>query len=130
MARIVTETIVDTVGKEAGLAVMARIFLVVGILAVFVCIALVIITAEFFWIACGALSLVLSVVFYMIFSALSEIIVLLKRLCGIDCKTAVSGTKKGKIYVCSECGALTWAQSPKCEKCGVEFETGDSTGTA
>jgi len=107
------------------LAVIARLFLVFGVVAVFACIVLVIIRAEFFWLAYGAVSMVFCGVCYMIFNALSEIIALLKRLCGFPCSTAISGTKSGTIHLCSQCGSMTWADAAKCEKCGAGFETGD-----
>ncbi|HHO76743.1 MAG TPA: hypothetical protein ENN05_09995 [Deltaproteobacteria bacterium] len=129
MARIITQTFEDTEGKEAGLAVIARACLVLGIGSVFVCIVLVILRAEFFWLAYGAVSMVFCAVCYLIFSALSEIIVLLKRLCGIPCSSAVSGTKTGTIYLCSQCGSMAWADSIKCEGCGEEFNSGDDQDT-
>ncbi|MBN2297021.1 MAG: hypothetical protein JXM72_00415 [Deltaproteobacteria bacterium] len=128
MARIITESFADTAGKEAGLAVVARVFLVLGTIAVLLSIALVIVRAEFFWLAYGAVSMVFCTAYYMIFNALSEIIALLKRLCGLPCNAAISGTKTGTIYLCSQCRSMTWADSVKCEKCGAEFETGEDSG--
>ena len=125
MATIISETITDTAGKEAGLAVAARVFLVAGIVFLLVSIALMTVLGEFFWVGCGVLCMILGVVIFMIFSALAEIIILLKKLCGVPCSGVVSGTKAGEIFTCSECGAMTWADSKKCDKCGVEFEPPD-----
>lgn len=126
MAGIIKETIADRKGKEAGLVVTGRVFLVVGIAVMLVSIAAMIIRGEFFWPVYGAICMILGVVFFMIFGALSEIIILLKKLCGLPCSGVVSGTKTGTIFVCSECGAMTWADSTKCDKCGAQFEHSDS----
>ena len=75
------------------------------------------------WRAYGALSMVVGIVFFIIFGALSEIIALLKKLCGIPCSTHISGTGKGTIFLCSECGSMNWADSLKCSRCGVEFDS-------
>jgi len=128
MARIVKESFSDTAGKEAGLAVVARVFLVLGILAVLLSIALVIVRGEFFWLALGGLSMVFGSACYMIFNALSEIIALLKRLCGIPCNAVISGTKTGTVYLCSDCGSMTWQDAVKCERCGAEFTSEDGSG--
>jgi len=132
MARIIKETVADTVGKEAGLALIGRLFLVTGIAFALASIAAMIVRGEFFWLAYGALSMVLGIVFFIIFSALSEIIALLKKLCGLPCSTRISGTGKGTIFLCSECGSLAWADSDKCNKCGARFDESDPevlTGT-
>jgi len=126
MARIIRETVADTVGKEAGLAFIGRLFLVAGIAMVLASIAVMIVRGEFFWLAYGAACMVLGIVFFIIFSALSEIIALLKKLCGLPCRTQISGTGKGTIFLCSECGSMTWADSLKCNRCGAEFDSGES----
>ena len=104
MARIIKEEVADTTGKEAGLAIIGRLFLVAGI-------------------ALALASMVIGIVVFIIFGALSEIIALLKKLCGIPCSTHISGTGKGTIFLCSECGSMTWADSLKCSRCGVEFDS-------
>ena len=132
MAGIIKETVADTVGREAGLAITGRLFLVAGVVLMLASIAAMIIRGEFFWPAYGAVCMVLGIVFFIIFSALSEIIALLKKLCGLPCSTQISGTSKGTIFFCSECGAMTWADALKCNKCGAEFdESGEAvlTGT-
>ncbi len=132
MARIIKETVADTVGREAGLAITGRLFLVAGVALMLASMAAMIIRGEFFWPAYGAVCMVLGIVFFIIFSALSEIIALLKRLCGLPCGTRISGTSKGTIFLCSECGSMTWADSLKCNKCGAEFDESDEavlTGT-
>ena len=123
MARIIKEEVADTTGKEAGLAIIGRLFLVAGIALALASIAATIIRGEFFWLACGAVGMVIGIVVFIIFGALSEIIALLKKLCGIPCSAHISGTGKGTIFLCSECGSMTWADSLKCSRCGVEFDS-------
>jgi predicted RNA-binding Zn-ribbon protein involved in translation (DUF1610 family) len=126
MAQIIKETVADTLGKEAGLALIGRLFLVAGIAMVLASITAAIIRGEFFWLASGAVCMVLGIVLFIIFSALSEIIALLKKLCGLPCSTHISGTSTGTIFLCSECGSMTWADSLKCNKCGAEFDSEES----
>lgn len=118
MARIIRQTVQDNLGKEAGLAVIGRAFLVSGILAALAGIACAIWLGEFIWIFGGLFYLIFSVAIHVLFGALSEVIVLLKRLCGIPCSVPVSGTASGEIFLCSECGAMVYASSEKCLKCG------------
>ena len=126
MARVIEEIIADKTGRESALAIAGRVFLVAGIVFMLLSVAIMIIRGEFFWAVYGIICMILGLVFFMIFSALAEIIILLKKLCGLPCRGVVSGTKTGSIFVCSECGAMTWADSTKCEKCGVVFESPDS----
>lgn len=127
MARIIEETIADKTGKEAGLTVTARIFLVAGIVFMLAGIAVMIIRGEFAWLAYGAVCMVLGIVVFMIFSALAEIIILLKKLCGLPFSGVIPGTKTGTVFVCSECGSMTWPDSEKCDKCGAVFEPAEPT---
>ena len=129
MARIIRQTVNDNLGKEAGLAVIGRAFLVSGILAAFVGIAFAIWLGAFIWIFGGLAYLVFSVAIHVLFGALSEVIILLKRLCGLPCSAPVSGTASGVIFLCSECGTMVYESSEKCLKCGESLERcEDGTG--
>lgn len=127
-AKVEKETYHDTLGREAGLAVAARIFLVLGIVAILGSIGVTIARAEFFWLAIGAGCGVLGVVLFIVLHALSEIIMLLKRLSGLPYSGTISGTGTGTISVCSQCGSMNWSDSAACRKCGAGFEPGDTTG--
>jgi hypothetical protein len=118
MAHIIRQTVDDNLGKEAGLAVIGRAFLVSGILATLGGIAFAIWMGEFVWIFGGLACLVVGVAFHVAFGALSEIIILLKRLCGLPCSGVISGTGSGEIFICSGCGTMVYASSEKCLKCG------------
>jgi hypothetical protein len=126
MAKIIRETMKDTVGREVGLALAGRFFLVLGIVAILVSIVLMILSGDFFWVAYGAVCMIFTVVLFLIFTALSEIIILLKKLCGLPSGGAVSGNTESSIFICSECGSMVWPDSTKCAKCGAGFEGEDS----
>lgn len=128
MARIIQEHFKDTLGKEAGLAVIARAFLVSGIVACLGSIVLTILNASFLWLGLGIAGLILGIVCYVLFGALAEIIVLLKRLSGLPAQGMVSGMKEGMISVCSECGSLVYPDNLKCTSCGIDFEAGEAAG--
>lgn len=128
MARIVQEHFKDTQGKEAGLPVIARIFLVSGITACMGSIVPTILNASFLWLGLGIVSLILGIVFYVLFGALAEIIILLKRLSGLPARGIVSGMKEGTISICSECGSLVYPDNLKCTSCGIDFEPGEAAG--
>lgn len=127
MAHIVQEHFKDTEGREAGLPVAARIFLVSGIVAALAGIVVTILTGFFVWIGIGIACLILGIVCFLLFGALAEIIILLKRLSGLPARGMVSGMKEGTVFLCSECGSPAWPDSAKCTKCGVNFETGGPT---
>lgn len=122
MARIITETFTDRQGREVGLSVAARIFLVIGIAAVPVCAVLAITSTWIAWIVLGVVCMVVGVTLYLNFVALAEIIRLLKKLAGLPYGGVISGSSTGDIFLCSECGSLVWADSTTCTKCGAEFE--------
>ena len=122
MARIIKETLRDTMGKEAGLAFAGRLFLVLGIALILCSVIVMIVRAEFFWIAYGGLAALIGIILYIIFSALAEIIRLLKHLCGMAYNGTISGTRQSEIFICSQCRSLTYPDSLKCERCGEEFE--------
>jgi hypothetical protein len=128
MARIIQEHFKDTQGKEAGLPVIARIFLVSGIVACLGSIVLTILNASFLWLGLGITVLILGIVCYVLFGAIGEIIVLLKRLSGLPAKGMVSGMKEGTISICSECGSLVYPDNLKCTSCGIDFESGEASG--
>lgn len=122
MAKIIKEIVKDTTGREVGLALAGRFFLVLGIVAILASIVLMIISGDFFWVAYGAVCMISAAVLFMIFTALSEIIILLKKLCGLPSAGVVSGNKESLIFLCSECRSMVWADSTKCTKCGAGFE--------
>lgn len=125
MARIVRQTVEDHLGKEAGLAVIGRAFLVSGILAALAGTGFALWLGEFIWIFGGLFFLVFSVAMHVLFGGISEVIVLLKRLCGIPCSVPISGTASGEIFLCSECGAMVYSSSEKCPKCKESFDTAE-----
>lgn len=129
MARIIRQTVQDNLGKEAGLAVIGRSFLVLGVIAALGGIAFAIWMGEFIWIFGGIACLIFGAAFHVLFGALSEVIVLLKRLCGLPCSTPVSGTATGEIFLCSECGTMVYETSEKCPKCGESLEGCEETET-
>lgn len=122
MARIVAQPFRDTSGREEALPVVARIFLVAGIVAALAGVVVTILTASFLWLGLGIASLILGTAFFVLFNALAEVIVLLKRLSGLPCKGVISGMTEGTISVCSECGSLVYPDNVKCPSCNVEFE--------
>jgi len=125
MARIIRQTVQDNLGKEAGLAVIGRAFLVSGILAALVGTGFAIWLGEFVWIFGGIFFLIFSVAMHVLFGALSEVVVLLKRLCGLPCSIPVSGTASGVIFLCSECGTMVYESSEKCPKCKETLDPAD-----
>ncbi len=128
MARIVAEPFKDTQGKEAALPVVARIFLVAGIAASLAGVVATILTASFLWLGFGLASLVLGIALYVLFDALAEIIVLLKKIAGLPFKGTVSGTTEGKISICSDCGSLVYPDNVKCPSCNADFEPKAAAG--
>jgi len=128
MARIVTEPFRDTQGKEAALPVVARIFLVAGIAGSLAGVVVTILTASFLWIGLGIAGLIACVALYVLFDALAEIIILLKKIAGLPFKGAISGMKEGTISICSDCGSLVYADNVKCPNCNADFEPKAASG--
>lgn len=128
MARIVTEPFRDTEGKEAALPVVARIFLVAGIVASLTGIVVTILTASFLWLGLGIASLVACIALYILFDALAEVIILLKKIAGLPSKGTISGMKEGTISICSDCGSLVYADNVKCPTCNADFEPKIASG--
>ena len=122
MARIVTEPFKDTEGKEAALPVVARIFLVAGIVASLAGVVVTILTASFLWLGMGIANLILCIVCYVLFDALAEVIILLKKVAGLPFKGTISGMKEGTISICSDCGSLVYPDNVKCPSCNADFE--------
>ncbi|HNY65496.1 MAG TPA: zinc ribbon domain-containing protein [Deltaproteobacteria bacterium] len=122
MARIVTQPFKDTEGREAALPVIGRIFLVAGILAALSGVVATILTASFLWLVSGIGCLVLGAAFFVLFGALAEVIILLKRIAGLPYKGAISGMTEGTISVCSDCGSLVYPDNVKCPHCSADFE--------
>jgi hypothetical protein len=121
MAQIVREHYRDSQGKERGLLVASRIFLVAGIIACLAGTGVTILAGSFLWLAAGIVCAAAGVVLFLLFGALSEIIVLLKKLLGLPVSGAVSGEGAGAVSVCSECGSAAWPDSEKCASCGADF---------
>jgi hypothetical protein len=122
VAKIIREEYHDIQGRESGLSVISRLCLVLGIVGVLGSILASTALGELSLFAFGIGILVLGLVLYVIFGALSEIIRLLKAIAGFPYTGNVSGTGCGTIHVCSDCGSLNYADVLKCRKCGVEFE--------
>jgi len=128
MARIVAQPFRDTEGKEAALPVVARIFLVAGIVACLAGIVLTILTGGFLPLGLGIGSLVTGVALYVLFGALAEVIVLLKRIAGLPCRGTISGMTEGTISVCSECGSMVYPDNVKCPSCNADFAPAGRAG--
>lgn len=124
MAKIVQEHYRDTLGRERGLLVASRAFLVLGVAAGLLGVGLAIVTGALAWIAAGIGCAVAGVVLFLVLGALSEVIVLLKRLLGLPAGGVISGTGTGSVWVCSECGASVWPDSCTCASCGADFLPG------
>lgn len=122
MAEILRETIFVTKGKEEGLSVASRSYLVLGIVGF---VASAIVSAAMgdpTWILAGLLALFLGCTFYLVFGAQAEIIRLLKANSGLLYSGTVSGNEKSQVYICSECGSSNWSDVPVCRKCNAPFE--------
>lgn len=126
MAHIVQEHYRDIEGKERGLLVASRAFLVAGIAACLGGLLLTALAGSFLWLVCGIVCALTGVVLFLLFGALSEVIILLKRLSGLPVKGKISGTQAGTVSVCSACGCLLWPESGKCASCGADFEPEES----
>jgi hypothetical protein len=121
LARIVAQPFKDTEGKEAALPVIGRIFLVAGILGALAGVVATIFTANFLWLAAGAGALVGGAVLHILFGALAEIIILLKRIAGLPCRGVISGMTEGVISICSDCGSMVYPDNVKCPSCNADF---------
>jgi hypothetical protein len=128
--KILKENFADVQGKEVGLSVASRSYLVFGFVGILACILVATITGKLIWIAIGIGCMFIGVPLYILFGALSEIIRLLKTLAGLPYTGRISGTTKGTIHICSECGSLIWPDSTVCDKCGASFEEQQSESTS
>ncbi|HDP24488.1 MAG TPA: hypothetical protein ENN34_03495 [Deltaproteobacteria bacterium] len=125
MARIITQSIEDTQGREAGISIAARIFLVAGFAGIPVGAVLTIASARFTWLVLGVGCMLMGVSLYLILISLAEIIRLLKKLCGFPYSGVISGTGTGTIAICSECSSLVWRNSTTCSSCGADLDAGE-----
>lgn len=124
MAKIIEERYRDIQGRDRGLLVASRAFLVLGVAACLIGIGLAAVTGVFAWIAAGIGCAVAGVVLFLVLGALSEVIVLLKKILGLPAGGVISGTGMGSVWVCSECGASVWPDSYVCASCGADFLPG------
>jgi hypothetical protein len=122
MARIIQETIHDTHGKEEGLSVASRLYLVLGFAGLVGSVVASIACGNLAWILAGLLALFLGITFYLVFGAQAEIIRLLKANSGVLYSGTVSGNEKSRVFICSECGSSNWPDAPVCRKCKASFE--------
>jgi hypothetical protein len=127
MAHIIQETIHASQGKEAGLSVASRLYLVLGFVGLVGSVVASIALGNLAWILAGLLALFLGVTFYLVFGARAEIIRLLKANSGILYSGTVSGNEKSQVFICSECGSSNWPDAPVCRKCKASFEHGPET---
>jgi hypothetical protein len=125
-AEIIQETIFDRHGREYGLSVASRAYLVLGIVGAMGGVLTSIFFANLIWIAAGLLALFVGVTFHLVFGAQAEIIRLLKASRGELYSGVVSGNEKSTVYICSECGASNYSDVPVCRKCKAVFEKKDS----
>jgi len=121
-AKIIAQDYKDVQGKEAGLGVLSRLCLVLGIVGILGCIFSGVATGRLILLAVGMGILIAGLILFVIFGALSEIIRLLKAVAGLPYTGTISGSGTGTIYVCSDCGSLNYPDITKCRKCGAEFE--------
>ena len=127
-ARILRQDYADVQGKEAGLGVLSRLCLVLGIVGVLGCILAGVVTGRLVLLAAGLAVLAAGLVLFVIFGALSEIIRLLKAANGLPYTGTISGSGTGTIYICSDCGSLNYPDIPRCRKCGAEFGRQETQG--
>jgi len=128
-ARIIRQDYKDVQGKEAGLGVLSRLCLVLGIVGILGCILAGVATGRLILLAAGIVLLIAGLILFVIFGALSEIIRLLKAAAGLPYTGTISGSGTGTIYICSDCGSLNYPDVPKCRKCGAEFEKPEEVRT-
>jgi hypothetical protein len=133
-AEILERYVTDTTGREAGLGVASRIYMVMGFVGAVASVIIALFTGNLWWLTGILVCLFIGTTLFVLFGALSEITMLLKSIAGLPYSGTISGTGAGStLYVCSECGALAWADSIKCEKCKSVFakkqETGDKQGS-
>lgn len=121
-------TVQDTLGKEAALGVIGRSYLVFGIVSALAGTAVTAWLGSFAWMAAGMVFLAIGIAVHVLFGAVGEVIVLLKRLCGVPTSVPVSGTTSGTIHVCSECGAMVYASSERCPRCKETFGAPEGEG--
>lgn len=122
MAQIIQETILATHGKEQGLSVASRLYLVLGFIGLVGSVVAGIACGNLAWILAGLIALVLGITFYLVFGAQAEIIRLLKANSGVLYSGTVSGNERSRVFICSECGSSNWPDAPVCRKCKATFE--------
>jgi hypothetical protein len=120
-AEIIEETIHDTHGKEHGLGVASRLYLVLGVVAAVGGVLASALTANLAWIPAGMLALFVGITFHLVFGAQAEIIRLLKAQSGELYSGTISGNEKSRVFICSECGSSNYADVPVCRKCKAVF---------
>jgi hypothetical protein len=122
MAHIIRQTVQDTLGKEAALGVIGRLYLVLGLVSAVGGAVLSAWLGSFAWLGAGLVFLAFGTALHVLFGALAEVIALLKRLCGLKSAIGISGTSSGEISLCSECGAMVYSTSEKCPRCKERFD--------
>ncbi len=121
-AEIIEKYVTDTVGREAGLGVASRFYMVLGFVCAVASVLVALLTGNLWWLAGIPVCLFTGTTLFIHFGAQAEITRLLKRIAGMPYTGSISGTGEGAIlYICSECGALAWKDSLKCEKCKSVF---------
>jgi len=121
-AEIIEKYVTDTVGREAGLGVASRFYMVMGFVCSVASVLVALLTGNLWWLAGIPICLFTGTTLFIHFGAQAEITRLLKRIAGMPYTGAISGTGEGAtLYICSECGALAWKDSIKCEKCKSVF---------
>jgi ribosomal protein L40E len=121
-AEILERYVTDTTGREAGLGVASRIYLVTGFVGAAGSVIIALFTGNLWWLTGIPVCLFVGTTLFVLFGALSEITRLLKSIAGLPYTGSISGTGTGgTIHICSECGALAWPDSIKCEKCKSMF---------
>jgi DNA-directed RNA polymerase subunit RPC12/RpoP len=129
-AEIIERYVTDTVGREAGLGVASRFYMVLGFVCAVASVLVALLTGDLRWLAGIPISLFTGTTLFVHFGAQAEIIRLLKKTAGMPYTGTITGTGEGStLYICSECGALAWKDSVKCEKCKSVFVKKQDTGS-
>ncbi|MRR36523.1 hypothetical protein EG829_18000 [bacterium] len=126
MAEIREEIIHATRGREEGLEIASRLYIVLGFVGFVVGIIISAATGVLWWILAGIFMLFLGVSFSLAYSAQAEVIRLLKAHSGMLYSGKVSGNEMSRVYICSECGTSNWTDVPVCRKCMAAFEKKES----
>ena len=121
-AEIIEKYVTDTVGREAGLGVASRFYMVMGFVCSVASVLAALFTGNLWWLAGIPICLFTGTTLFIHFGALAEITRIMKKAAGLPYTGTIAGTGDGAmLYVCSECGALVWKDSVKCEKCKSVF---------